>query len=287
MAARRRSVVWNFFRTIDDESLLCMLCRRTLANQNNTSSMLRHLRVRHPSEFAGTLKTEQPSTGGNGHHGMEAAGSDHYYAVEVALEDRDTEAITSVSEGITTVSEAADIASAVNGILEIAQEVSVNHDDGGGVGGAANSPRKRSLIWKYYETMEGLDAVRCRLCMKKLQYVRGSTSNLRRHIAKRHSEVVSELVNEVANPPRSSMVPGSSSTSVTPMSVDSREHSPDGLRTNDGEKRVMTREMELVEALRRAQKEEAKALEHQRELLEMLRAANARDVAAEKMQTSR
>lgn len=48
------------------------------------------------------------------------------------------------------------------------------------------------------------------------------------------------------------------------------------------QKRMFKKERELIQALRRTQKEEARALEHQRELLEKLRAANAREAAADR-----
>lgn len=43
-------------------------------------------------------------------------------------------------------------------------------------------------------------------------------------------------------------------------------------------------EQQLIESLRRAQREEAQALEHQREQLEKLRAVSAREAAAEREQ---
>lgn len=52
----------------------------------------------------------------------------------------------------------------------------------------------------------------------------------------------------------------------------------------EGEKRLFRRERELLESLRRMQREEARALEHQREQLEKQRAANAREAAAERGQ---
>lgn len=49
--ARRRSIVWGFFKPVDSESVQCVLCRGYLVKRGEgTTNMLRHLRVKHPTE---------------------------------------------------------------------------------------------------------------------------------------------------------------------------------------------------------------------------------------------
>uniref|UniRef100_A0A8C9XHV2 BED-type domain-containing protein n=1 Tax=Sander lucioperca TaxID=283035 RepID=A0A8C9XHV2_SANLU len=163
---------------------------------------------------------------------------------------------------------------------------------------------KRSLVWRHFEYLDSLAAARCRICMKKLKCFKDrSTSNLHRHLSKRHPGVFSQLVAVKQHPPPPHSSQGSNAngdTSTPPETVgDSDTHTPvndadinsaiNGILeaaqgTSEGEKHVLRRERELIEALRRVQKEEARALEHQRELLESLRAVNAREAAAERQQ---
>ncbi|CAB1451928.1 unnamed protein product [Pleuronectes platessa] len=115
-----------------------------------------------------------------------------------------------------------------------------------------------SLIWRHYERLDRLNAARCLICKNKLQcHESGRTSELRRHMLKRHPEVFARLKADGLKPFPPVSSHGSNATGDT--STEQMQHS----------------------ALNRAQKEEARALEHQRELLEKLRAADAREAAAE------
>ncbi|XP_040001537.1 zinc finger BED domain-containing protein isoform X2 [Xiphias gladius] len=256
---RKRSVVWGFFKTVDSESVQCLLCRgyQSRQVQGSTTAMLRHLRVKHPKEVAKKCKGRAPQTvSRNGHQDV----------------DTDSEQFCS---------EAAQGGSAEQTPLgEASDDLPVRR-----------SRHKRSLIWRHYEHLDSLNAARCRICMKKLQcFEGGGTSNLRRHMSKRHPEVFSRLVAGGLNPPPPNSSQGSNAngdTSTSPETAGATEQRKfsgvlKGSRASEGEKRVLRRERELIEALRRAQKEEARALEHQRELLEKLRAADAREAAAER-----
>lgn len=53
---------------------------------------------------------------------------------------------------------------------------------------------QRSMIWRHFERLDSLNAARCRICMKKLKCGKNSTSNLHRHMSKRHPKMLSELV---------------------------------------------------------------------------------------------
>lgn len=288
--ARRRSVVWGFFKAVDSDSVQCLLCRNYLGKreQGTTTAMLRHLRVKHPTEVAIAEKSvgQGPETvASNGHRDLETD-SGQFCSVEVALEDGDSDTITTVNE--------ADINSALNGLLEAAQGAPVEQRTDEKASGHRCLKRRRntrSLIWRHFERLESLAAARCRICKKKIQCFDSSTSNLHRHMSKRHPEA-SQVAGDVQNPPISKSSRGSNAngdTSTSPVTVEVTEQRPfsdviKDTRASGGERRVFRREQELIEALRRAQREEARALEHQRELLEKLRAANAREAAVEREQ---
>ncbi|KAM9366972.1 uncharacterized protein ABDE67_005395 [Symphorus nematophorus] len=285
---RRRSVVWGFFKTVNKESVQCLLCTGYLVkhDQGTTTNMLRHLRAKHP-EVVKKIKGRVPETTcSDGHQDMEIDG-EQFCSVEVALEDGDSDIITTETD--------ADLNSAINGILAAARggpAEQIAHEAASNDPPARPERNKRSLVWRHYERLDSLDAARCRICMKKIQCSEGSsTSNLRRHMSKRHPDVFSQLVANRQNSPPShtqaSNVNGD--TSKPPETVVATEKRPvsgalTASRVSEGEKRVFKRERELIEALRKAQREEARALEHQRELLEKLRAANTREAAADREQ---
>ncbi|GAA6227837.1 uncharacterized protein LOC108877721 [Lates japonicus] len=281
---RKRSMVWGFFKTVDSESVQCLLCRGYLSRQvqGSTTAMLRHLRVKHPKEVAKKCKGRAPETvPTNGHQEVDTD-SQQFCPVDLSLEDGDSDAPAAMNES--------DIACDFNAILEAAQggpAEQTAHREASDDRPVRRSRNKRSLIWRHYERLDSLDAARCLICMKKLQcFEGGSTSNLRRHMSKRHPDVFSTLVANGLNPPPSCSSHGSNDngdTSTAPEAAGSTEQRQfSGSRAYEGEKRVLRREQELIEALRRTQKEEARALEHQRELLEKLRATDAREAAAER-----
>uniref|UniRef100_A0A8C4EVE5 BED-type domain-containing protein n=1 Tax=Dicentrarchus labrax TaxID=13489 RepID=A0A8C4EVE5_DICLA len=283
-----QSVAWGFFNTVDAESVQCLLCRGLVrhgqGNKGTTTNMLRHLRVKHPAEFVKKIKGRLPETSSidNGAQDMEA---DSEQFCSVALEDETSETLTTGYED--------DVTSSINGIVEAAQEGpadKIMHEEESDDRPVRSRQNRRSLIWRHYERLDSLAAVRCRICMKKIKcFEGGSTSNLHRHMSKRHPGVFSQLVANGKNPPRSRSSQESTLVSLyeTKYVVFSSLVLKGVLkvsRASDGEKGVFRRELELIEALRRAQREEARALEYQRELLEKLRAVNAREAAAEREQ---
>ncbi|XP_049909572.1 zinc finger BED domain-containing protein [Epinephelus moara] len=198
---RKRSVVWGFFKTIDSESVQCLLCGDFLIRpgQGTTTNLLRHLRVKHPTEVVkrrtGLLK-ETASI--DGHGDMETEG-DQICSVEVALEDGDGDGDTFTIENV------AGVNSAINGIVEAAQgspAEEMTHEEASDDRPVARRWTKRSLIWRHYEHLDSLAAARCRICMKKLKcFEGGSTSNLHRHMSKRHPEIFSQLMAGGQHPP--------------------------------------------------------------------------------------
>ncbi|XP_054474947.1 zinc finger BED domain-containing protein [Anoplopoma fimbria] len=145
------------------------------------------------ASFGAFLKPSLPI---QGHKEDMDTDSEHFCFVEVALEDGDSDTFTVVNEfGIN---------SAINGIPEGAQGLPVEqitHE------GASDEPpvkrrrNKRSLIWRHYEELDSLAAARCRICMKLQSFEGGSTSNLHRHMSKRHPEVFSQLAADRHHPP--------------------------------------------------------------------------------------
>ncbi|XP_077420414.1 uncharacterized protein LOC144050735 isoform X2 [Vanacampus margaritifer] len=148
---------------------------------------------------------------------------------------------------------------------------------------------RRSSIWKLFETLGSLDVAQCLTCKKKIRCPDGKTSNLHRHVSKSHPHAYRRLGKaltpaKIKTPSHSSgvhqeftcPVEGTDEEEIADMVQFSKETTAD--------RRIFRRERELIEALRRTQKEEAKALEHQRKLVERLRAVNAREAGMEKEQ---
>lgn len=73
--------------------------------------------------------------------------------------------------------------------------------------------RRRSVIWRHFDRLESAEAAQCRICMRKLQcFDSGCTSNLHRHLSKRHPKLFSELG---ANPHKQQLSPDSNGHSGT------------------------------------------------------------------------
>ncbi|KAM4744257.1 uncharacterized protein FYW61_000393 isoform 2-T2 [Anableps anableps] len=150
--------------------------------------------------------------------------------------------------------------------------------------------RRRSVIWRHFERLESSEAAQCRICMRKLQcYDSGCTGNLHRHLSKRHPKVFSELGSNSLKQQLSPDSNGHSGTTESPLIKHGLPVRPPfpttGLKASrqpEVEIRVFERELELIEALRRTQREEAQALQQQRELLEKLQTVGAREAAAER-----
>lgn len=112
--------------------------------------------------------------------------------MEVALEDDEGGTITAVH---TT-----GISSSLNDLLpqegpsEIITQMETSDER------PVKRSRHRSVIWKHFDCLDNLNAVRCRICMKKL-VESGGVSNLRRHLSSKHPKVYSELLSTQQYPP--------------------------------------------------------------------------------------
>ncbi|XP_068587247.1 uncharacterized protein [Cebidichthys violaceus] len=272
----KRSLIWRHYEELDSlAAARCCICRKLQSFEGgSTSNLHRHMSKRHPEVFSQLAADRQHPPPPHSSLSSDAN-------VEVVLEDGDFDTLNST----------------MNGVLEGAQggpAEQIRHEEASDDHPVKRRRSKRSLIWRHYEQLDSLAAARCRICMKKLQYFEGgSTSNLHRHMSKRHPEVFSQLLADGQHPPppHSSQSSGVNGDTLMPpenVGATEKQRQFSGLlkvsKASEGEKRVFRRERELIEALRRAQREEARALEHQRELLERLRVVNAREAAAEREQ---
>ncbi|KAL1007296.1 hypothetical protein UPYG_G00084650 [Umbra pygmaea] len=296
MAPRKRSVVWSFFRAVDERKVTCLLCLETVLHCGHTTNMLRHLRAKHITEYSSAASKDRRSVAADDESQPMMISNGEYCDVEVALEDEQPqEQAASVSD--------ADIASAINGILKAAGDHVVEANSGAGTEEshvavvATPSGRKWSSVWTHYERLEDQNRALCLICMEKIQH-QSSTSNLLRHLSKRHPEDFARLEGQIKKQkarrgqntsckdndsgPKLSNVARRIALKQNAVSVSPSVDVFDVMGACEGEVRVLERERELTEALRRAQQQEARALEQQRELLETLRRASARETSAEK-----
>nr|XP_057944853.1 uncharacterized protein LOC131139348 isoform X2 [Doryrhamphus excisus]XP_057944854.1 uncharacterized protein LOC131139348 isoform X2 [Doryrhamphus excisus] len=205
--------------------------------------------------------------------------------VEVELEEADCNTVITVNT---------DIDSALNGILVAVQGEPMEQRKDDNVVKNTTIPSKpkprRSIIWRHFERLENSDGCQCLICNKKIKCSsEGSTGNLHKHMSKRHPHVnlqTGEVLKQSLSD-TSSHTKSKDHRKTCPAKVTKNVAGPDVLQVSQataGDKCDFRRELELIDALRRAQREEAQALEHQRELIEKLRAVNAREVAVEREQ---
>uniref|UniRef100_A0A3Q2PE37 Uncharacterized LOC105939001 n=1 Tax=Fundulus heteroclitus TaxID=8078 RepID=A0A3Q2PE37_FUNHE len=275
---RKRSVVWSFFRDIDEASVQCVLCNRYLHKKEHgsTTPMLRHLRLKHPSQV---YKVTEGGTGA-------AASPDRSCEGSLALRDTDFVVEMDNDESNTgTTEKDSDPSPAVGELFEGSQRGSLAHliheDDLSHI--PNKQTRRRSLIWRLFEHLDSLNAARCRICMKKL-HKSGGISNLRRHLVKRHPKEPD--TKRGINDDPDHLHEGSTQEATHSEAGDSSPSLPKNrqnvLRQSEVEIRVFERELELIEALRRAQREEGQALQQRRELLEKLQTLSTIEAAAER-----
>uniref|UniRef100_A0A8C3B1R9 BED-type domain-containing protein n=1 Tax=Cyclopterus lumpus TaxID=8103 RepID=A0A8C3B1R9_CYCLU len=255
----KRSLIWRHYEELSSlAAARCCICMKLQSFEGGTSNLHRHMSKKHPEVFSQLVADRQHPPPQHSSQSSDA---------NVVLEDEDNDTLNST----------------MNGILECAQggpAEQMKREEGSDDHPVKRRRNKRSLIWRHYEQLESLAAARCCICMKKLQYFEGgSTSNLHRHMSKRHPEVFSQLAADGQQPPAPHSSQSSDANGRTLMLP---ENTPCGISdiytSSKGEERV------LIEALRRAQRVEARNLEYQRELLEKLRAVNAREAAAEREQ---
>lgn len=187
---RKRSVVWSFFRDIDEGSVQCVLCNRYLHKKEHgsTTPMLRHLRLKHPTQvYRGMERENEAAAAASQDQQHVEVDGDQIISVVVSMDDDESSTKTTQNDS--------DPSPAVSGVPEGSHHGSIAdliHEDDLSYTPNRHS-RRRSLIWRLFEHLDNLNAARCRICMKKL-HKSGGISNLRRHLVKRHPNVLSELL---------------------------------------------------------------------------------------------
>ncbi|XP_046713097.1 zinc finger BED domain-containing protein isoform X2 [Silurus meridionalis] len=184
---------------------------------------------------------------------------------------------------------------AIRGILcaaagEAVTEAEASGCEGEGRGTQEGSPgtpqtpssRKWSAVWVHYRKVDQEKKALCLLCMEKIQH-QSSTSNLIRHLQNKHPTEYAQLEeHSQKRPPKrkndeSEYIPVTSpKTRTTPTSrvVPSQLSSNLTVDWSDG-RRILERERELTEALRRVQQEEGRSLQQQRDLMQQIRELDA------------
>uniref|UniRef100_A0A3Q2PE58 Uncharacterized LOC105939001 n=1 Tax=Fundulus heteroclitus TaxID=8078 RepID=A0A3Q2PE58_FUNHE len=151
--------------------------------------------------------------------------------------------------------------------------------------------RRRSVIWRHFDRFEGSETAQCRICLRKLQWFEsGGTGNLHRHLSKKHPRVFSQLGSNQNKEQLSANLNSHGGTTKGPLKTHDEssvrpslpKNRQNVLRQSEVEIRVFERELELIEALRRAQREEGQALQQRRELLEKLQTLSTIEAAAER-----
>ncbi|KAL7866915.1 hypothetical protein AOLI_G00147290, partial [Acnodon oligacanthus] len=282
MAARKRSIVWSFFQAEDDKRVLCLLCMKTVLYFGHTTNMLRHLRAKHPNDFSALDKrkaTAVKAASNNNNNGC--------VEVTVMMDEQQVEVQNEVGE--------VEMDGAIRGILcaaagEGTTEGEVSGCEGEGKGAQEGSPvpltpttRKWSAVWVHYRKVDQEKKALCLLCMEKIQH-QSSTSNLIRHLQNKHPTEYAQLEEHPQKRPTKRKPedpdycppsPAKSRTVSSNRNVQSPLNSSitdkySGVDWSDGRK-ILERERELTEALRRVQQEEGRSLQQQRELMQQIR----------------
>ncbi|XP_061622118.1 zinc finger BED domain-containing protein [Phyllopteryx taeniolatus] len=246
----RRSLIWKHFEPLGSlNAAQCLICKKKImCSEGKTSNLYRHMSKTHP---------QVNPRGGK--------------AVNEADTDSEMNGIIGADQG--------------ECVGERQEEEKVMIEN---LLSSTSKCHRRSSIWKLFEPLGSLDAAQCLLCKKKMKCPDGKTSNLHRHMSKTHPQVHRRAGKALKLTKPSSPSQISSVLQETcPVELTDEGEIADVIQVSKAtaaERRIFRRERELIEALRRTQREEAKALEHQRELIESLRAVNAREAAAEKKQ---
>lgn len=103
MFSKKRSVVWDFFETVDSGTVHCLLCSDYMIRyeQGSTTNMLRHLRAKHPVEvkqMTGRVAETDPI---NGHEDMETD-SEHFCSGMVSSRPTQTSSIILITPALLT-----------------------------------------------------------------------------------------------------------------------------------------------------------------------------------------
>ncbi|XP_076880035.1 uncharacterized protein LOC143528275 [Brachyhypopomus gauderio] len=282
MAARKRSVVWSFFQAEDNKRVLCLLCMKTVLYFGHTTNMLRHLRAKHANDFSALDKRKTTTDKTGSRHSNNGC-----VEVTVVMDEEQVEVQSEVGD--------AEMDGAIRGILcATAGEGSGSGCDRDGTGGQgspvpspAPSNRKWSAVWVHYQKVEEEKKALCLLCMEKIQH-QSSTGNLIRHLQNKHPAEYSQLEEhtqkrpskckpqdpEYCPPSLAKSRIGTSSRNIQSQHNSSHMNKHSGVDWSE-RRRLLERERELTEALRRVQQEEGRSLQQQRDFMQQIRELEA------------
>lgn len=136
-------------------------------------------------------------------------------STEVIVEDGHSDAFTMGNE--------VDLNSLINDNLEAGKDglsEQITHEEA-----VDNHPvkRRKSLIWRHFDLLDGFNAARCRICLRKLRYFESSsTSNLHRHMSTRHPQLFKKQLTDEKTAPSSHSSQGSAAADT----VEAREKRP-------------------------------------------------------------
>ena len=168
---KRTSVLWQYFTTKDNNTVMCNTCLaeiRTPVKHGSTSNLIRHLKNRHREMY------------------------DEFRNFKgIARLEPDLEAVANQrGDGSFTFGEGG----------ERKGEVDPDYAEGTSSPQNSKSPkgmvkhRKTSVLWNYFSEKDGSTVI-CNTCNLEIRTARnhGSTSNLIRHLKKRHKEVYEDF----------------------------------------------------------------------------------------------
>ena len=201
------SVCWKLVTLQEDcQTCVCNICKFELVyNKKSTTNLLRHLRSRHPSEYAAEEeKQSEEEKLSELVDTYKYSNDDTQSAVRVATDKQSTDGIATSSQPSTpeTTSEST---TSISDPVEKHDHMSTNgHDGNASVRSTPSlstiaSKQKRqpkrfpSVCWKLVTLQEDCQTCVCNICKFELVYNKKSNTNLLRHLRLRHpSEYAAE-----------------------------------------------------------------------------------------------
>ena len=160
------SIIWNIMIKLAPKETMCQLCSKRFNFDGSTSNMHKHVKKVHPTELALVM------SGGT---------------LELPPIDVAPAAVETKREIIATESAQLD---------QIVDEV-LNHEETSAVTSQEKGPyfkkRPTSIIWHFMARI-GLNKTMCRLCKRRFNYAKGSTSNMHKHIKCSHAAALAKVL---------------------------------------------------------------------------------------------
>lgn len=158
---KNQSMVWQFFKPDGSEMAVCLECGDKIGRKTGkTTGMIRHLHCMHPTLFTEFMKTREADIA----RGMDS--DDDMFGDRVLRESKGVKAEVQDAELEET-----------DGETDARDE----EDDS-----KVPNVKKRSIIWTFFVLQKGSDISKCKLCQKTITCKKLSTSNMIRHMQRRH-----------------------------------------------------------------------------------------------------